>query len=462
MNDTAAIFGLLVLIFVNAFFVLAEAALISVRKTRIDQLVAEGHVIAKTVQTVLGRLGRYIAAIQFGITMTTLATGVFAEPALGRLIRPVLELFALPEKALETVSFIITFMISASLSIVFAELVPKNLGIRRAERVVMVVVYPLQMFALVFGPITHVLEFIGNAILRLFNIKPTEDGDNAHSEEEIRMIVAASSQHGMLEEQEKELVSNVFDFSDSMVKEVMVPRVKMFVVEDSITLRQFLESNQGYSRVPVRKRESDDVIGIIRTADVLKHLGQLDRLTVAQIMRPTHYVPGVMKVYDMFKLMQERKTHIAIVVDEDGGTDGLVTMENVLEELVGDIYDETDEIEESGIQRLDDNVYLLDASLKIEDVEEVLEIELDKNDDGEFEKLSGFVYHHFGYIPQVGEEFDFEGWRFGVEAADERKVLTVRASKPDADAAAEPGKGANASIPPGKAGQKTKGRYPEA
>jgi putative hemolysin len=429
MNDSVAIVGLVLLILINAFFVLAETALLSVRKTRVNQLVNEGNVAARLVQRALERLGNNIASIQLGITLTTLATGVIAEPALGRLIDPGFKLLGAVGSLADALVFATTFIISAGLSIIFAELVPKRIAIAQAERVLLVVIYPLQLVSLLFGPIARLLEWLGKAVLRLLNIKDDDD-ENAHSEDEIRQIVDKSREQGILQEEERELVSNVFDFSDSVVGDIMVPRVKMFTVEDSLTLRQFLEFNQGYSRVPVRSRDTDEVVGIVRTADVLKHLNHLDRMTVGQIMRRTQYVPAVMKVYDLFKLMQERKAHIAIVVDEDGGTDGLVTLENVLEELVGDIYDETDEIEDDGIECLSDGVYVFDASLKIEDVEEVLSIKLDKDDEGEFEKLSGFVYHHFGYIPQTGEEFDFEGWQFRVDAADERKVLKVRVSKP--------------------------------
>ena len=244
------------------------------------------------------------------------------------------------------------------------------------------------------------------------------------------MIVLASSQEGVLEEDERELVYNVFDLSDTAVRSVLTPRGEMIVAEASAPLRRLLELNadHGYSRVPVYQDNPDNIVGVAHTNDVLQHLEDLDQMTVAELMRPTLFVPEGMSIKDLLTKMRQKKSHLAIVVDEFGGTSGLVTLEDALEEIVGEIYDETDEEEEPPVIQLAEDVYLMDASLMIDEAEAYLGSTLE-DEEGEFETLAGFVTHHFGDIPLTGAEFDHEGWTFKVEVADERRVSKVLVSK---------------------------------
>ena len=234
----------------------------------------------------------------------------------------------------------------------------------------------------------------------------------------------------MLEDDERDLVYNVFDLSDTVVRSVLTPRGDMIVADGAAPIRRLFELNteHGYSRVPVYQDNPDNIVGVAHTNDVLQHLEELDQMTVAELMRPTFYVPESMSIKDLLTKMRQRKSHLAIVVDEFGGTSGLVTLEDALEEIVGEIYDETDEEEEPLVQQLAENVYLMDASLTVDQAEAYLGDALE-DEEGEFETLAGFVTNHFGDIPEVGAEFVHQGWLFAVEEADERRVTKVRVSR---------------------------------
>ncbi len=422
---------LVVLILVNAFFVAAEYSLVSARHTKIQELVERGSRQAARVQRAQGNIGFFIAANQLGITVVSLLTGVVAEPAIGGLVKPLLEL-QLGEKLADGVSLAIAIGISAILSVIFAELVPKSIAIAKAETLAMALIQPLEVFAFVFGPISRALEWAGAGITRLFGIKPAEGGKYAaHSEDEIRMIVNASSQQGVLDEGEKELVYNVFDFGDKTVRNIMTPRTKMNAIEADVPLRELLDeyNKHGYSRIPVYDDDKDNIVGVAYTRDVLGKLEALDHSTVRDIMRVAIFVPESMGLRDFVNRLREKKTHMAIVVDEHEGTGGLATLEDVLEELVGEIYDETDEPEVASFQAISDGVYLLQADMPFSDVEELLEITVNEDDEGEFETVSGFIMHAFGDIPKAGEATVYDGWEFIVESADDRRVSLIRVRK---------------------------------
>jgi putative hemolysin len=428
--DISGLGLLFILILVNAFFVAAEYALVSARHTKIQELVERGSKQAARVQRAQSNIGFFIAANQLGITVVSLLTGVVAEPAIGGLVKPLLEP-SIPAAA-DEVSLAIAIGISAMLSVIFSELVPKSIAIAKAESLAMAVIQPLEVFAFVFGPISRALEWAGAGITRLFGVKPAEGGKyTAHSEDEIRMIVNASSQQGVLDEGEKELVYNVFDFGDKTVRNIMTPRTKMHAIEADVPLRDLMdEYNQhGYSRIPVFDDDKDNIVGVAYTRDVLGQLENLDHTTVRDIMRPAIFVAESMSLRDFVNRLREKKTHMAIVVDEYQGTNGLATLEDVLEELVGEIYDETDEPESLPYQALSDGVYLLQAEMPFEDVEELLGITVNEEDEGEFDTVSGFIMHEFGDIPKVGEQIAYDGWEFIVAAADDRRVLQIRAQK---------------------------------
>lgn len=430
MSDLVGLMWVFVLVLVNGFFVAAEFALVSVRRTRIDQLANEGSSRARLTQSVLKDLDLYIAATQLGITMASLGIGFLAEPALEHLAAPTLLGWGIEAGNVTTISFVLAFTLSTALHIVFGELAPKSLALQRSEDVSMLVSIPMIAFATVFRPFIYVLNATGNGVVRMFGLKPVPGHHSAHSEEEIRMIVSASRQEGVLEEQEKELLNNVFDLSDTPVRAIMTPRVDMIAIEENAPLRRLMTLNEehGYSRVPIFRDTTDNIVGVAYIGDLLRHLDRLDTVTVGQIARATVFAPENMKVLDLFPLLQRKKTHLAIVVDEFGGTAGIVTLEDAVEEVVGEIYDENDDEEDEKLfTLLEDGSYLFDATINCTVVEKTLGIDLDDQIQGNYETLSGFLFHQFEYIPRPGEETSAAGWTFHVAEADDRRVLKIRA-----------------------------------
>ena len=418
---------LLVLIFLNAFFVAAEYALVSSRPTRIQQMVEEGNSRAKLVQRARANLNFYIAAIQLGITVGGLTTGFVAEPAIGKLLEPLLTGFG--DGVARVISVIVALFISTVLSVIFSELVPKSIAIQRAEGVAMALILPLMGFAWIFGPISRVLEWLGSRIVKLLGFRAAEGAYTAHSEEEIRMIVAVSSEQGVLEKGEQEMVESVFEFSDKSARNVMTPRTKMQAIEADVTLQDLLEAYQehGYSRIPVFDDSKDNIVGVVHSKDILKYLSQLDQMTVRQIMRPPVFVAETMGLRDLINRLREKKSILAIVVDEYEGTSGMVTLEDILEELVGEIYDETDDPEVKLYHQISAAEFVLAPEMPFEDVEKLLGISVNEEDEGEFDTVSGFIMHRFSDIPQRGDVTTYDEWDFIVEAADERRVLSIRA-----------------------------------
>ncbi len=429
MKDLLGLAALFVLVALNGYFVASEFALVSVRKTRIDQMVNEGKAGAKAVQSIIKTLDLYIAATQLGITMASLAIGFVAEPAIEHLLAPLLEGYQLTESVIKTISFTTAFVISTVLHIIFGELAPKTLALQRSEQTALAISTPLLIFTFIFKPIIITLNWLGNFVVRLWGLKPDEHGHGNYSSAEIRMIVDSSGQAGVLEQQEKEILQNVFEFQDTLVKTIMVHRTEVEAIERGSSLRQLvkLKKEHGYSRVPIFEDNIDNIVGMVHTADALLYTEELDEVTVDDLLRPAFFVPENMKVGDLFTVFQKQKTHMVVVVDEFGGMSGLVTLENVLEELVGDIYDETDE-EEEDIQHLGEKDYLVEADLHVDEVEQLLEIELDGKASGDFETIAGFIFSKLGYIPKMGEHVDSEGWRFEIQEASDRQIKKVRIS----------------------------------
>lgn len=427
MNDVLGLVALFFLVLINGFFVAAEFALVSVRRTRVEQLANEGNYFAKKTHSALKNLDLYIAATQLGITMASLGIGFLAEPAIEHLVSPTLKSWELADSQVTTISFVIAFTVSTALHIVFGELAPKSLALQRAEQVSLAISIPLAVFTTLFRPVIYVLNATGNGVVRLFGLKPVTGHHTAHSEEEIRMIVSASRQEGVLEEQEKELLNNVFDLSDTPVRAIMTPRVEMIAIEETASLRRLMEihDEHGYSRVPIYRETIDKIDGIAYVGDILRHLDKLDIVTVGMIARGTVYAPENMKVLDLFQLLQSKKTHMAIVMDEFGGTAGLVTLEDAVEEVVGEIYDETDEREAPEIEQLGDGELRMAGTLLLERAAETLGIpEIAEHDD--VDTIGGLVIKKLSRMPKVGDEVRIGAYLAKVESAKGFRIAKLR------------------------------------
>ena len=438
MESIAGSFGIIVLlILINAFFVAAEFALVAIRRSRVEQMAESGSWQGILLKQAITKLDTYIATTQLGITATNLILGAFGEPYVTRLIvSGIAALFGQTEASiaaesslLSTISFAISVIIITFFTVLFGELIPKGVALQRTEQVAALTVLPLNVFQRLTTPLVWLFTRSGNLFLRLLGLKEAPSNSMVGSAEELKLIVEASSKQGVLDESEGEIISQILDLEETPVRSIMVPRVEMVAISAEASLREFWNTarEHRYSRVPVYRDTVDNIIGIAYVKDLLEYHGPiLDSSKVGSICHPAYFVPETMGARELLREMRRRKTHMAIVVDEFKGTAGLITLEDIIEEIIGEIYDESDEEEAAPVQEVSQGVFMLDASIPLEDASEKLGIELPE---GEYDTLSGFLMNEFGRIPEVGEKLEYGGFEFTVETADPRGIEQVRAQK---------------------------------
>ena len=436
------VFGLVavvVLVLANAFFVAAEFALVGARRTRLDEMAAAGNAKARLARRAVQSLGRYISATQLGITLTSLGLGWIGEPALAGLIREGFSWLPSPFAAIAThgVASAIAFIIISILHIILGELVPKAVALVYPETVSTWLTPPLMGFAWIMsGPIA-LLYGTANALLRLLGIKPPGESERLHSPEELRLLVEQSQEGGSLLQEDARLLEGVFEFSEKTAQEVMTPRTQMAALEADLTVEEAADqvAIHGRSRYPAYTESLDDIIGVVHAKDILAALRSRPGQTIRVIMRPPLFVPGTREVEDVLADMKRLKTHLAIVLDEYGGTAGLVTMEDLLEEIVGPIYDEHDEQDRTGP---DEGGPRLDGSMPISEFNSQYGASLDDTD---YTTIGGYIFGQLGRLPRVGDRVTVGPFTFEVIEMDGRRVKTVRlhAAKPEeVDTAAKP------------------------
>ncbi|MDR1398249.1 MAG: hemolysin family protein [Desulfarculales bacterium] len=422
------IISLFLLVACNAFFVAAEFALVSVRRTRMETLIVEtSSPRAARVLKIKHNLDFYIAATQLGITMASLGLGVVAEPAVEAIIRPSLISMGASLTLVRTVAFAVAFTFSTCMHIVLGELAPKTIALQRTEQTALVVAKPLMIFAAIFKPVIFFMNWLGNYSAHFFARPNTEVIPKGYSPQELMLIVAASSQTGELKQEEKTLLENVLEFREITVRNIMISRTQMVAVPQDAALRHIIELRRqmGYSRYPVYAGSLDEIVGFIHVSDILYLAKDLDKARVEDIIKPVLFVPESMRAASLFNLLRTEKAHQAIVVDEYGGTSGLITMEDVLEMLVGDIYDESD-AEDNSITMESPGIYLLNGSAHLIDIKDIMGIDAPHE---EYETIAGLLSDRLGHIPAMGEKIDFNGWEFTVLKADARAVRQVKAIK---------------------------------
>ncbi|GIW24733.1 hemolysin family protein [Meiothermus sp.] len=438
MESIPGSFAIIVLlILINAFFVAAEFSLVAIRRSRVEQMAEGGSWQGGLLKQAIARLDTYIATTQLGITATNLILGAFGEPYVTRLIvSGIAALFGQAEASvaaesslLASVSFVLSVIIITFVTVLFGELIPKGIALQRTEQVAGFTILPLNFFQRLTYPLVWLFNRSGNFFLRLLGLKEAPSHSMVGSAEELKLIVEASSKEGVLDESEGEIISQILDLEETPVRSIMVPRVDMVAISAEATLRDFwqMAREHRYSRVPVYQDTVDNIIGVAYVKDLLEYSGpELDTIKVGSICHPAYFVPETMGARELLREMRRRKTHMAIVVDEFKGTAGLITLEDIIEEIIGEIYDESDEEEAAPVQEVAEGVYILDASIPLEDASKVLGIELPE---GEYETLSGFLMNEFGRIPGVGESLEYGGYIFTVETADPRGIERVRAQK---------------------------------
>jgi putative hemolysin len=423
--------GLLVL--ANAFFVAAEFSLISIRRTRVAELAARGEAGADAVQNAINDPDRIIAATQLGITLASLALGWIGEPALGHLLEPVLKLLpqALQTAFVLTLPVALAFILITFLHVVAGELAPKSIALQYTERTALFVARPILWVTHLFKPAIWALNGTGNALLRLFGVQPASGHQLAHSVEELKMLVTASAQGAVIEEDESEMLHAVFDFGEMVVRQVMVPRTEVIAVQADAPLQDIigLVTESTYTKFPVYVDGLDQIIGIVHAKDLLNAMQKSDceSCTARSLVREALFVPETLPVAGLLRLFRVHHQHIAIILDEFGGTAGLVTLQDLLEEIVGEVSDVFD-VGVPGIQALADGSILIDGLTLITDVNAQLGLSLQ---DPYYDTIAGYVMGKLGRIPSLHDAVEGDGIRIRVVEMDGLRVARVSLTRLD-------------------------------
>jgi CBS domain containing-hemolysin-like protein len=432
-----SLIAVVLLLAANAFFVAAEFALVKVRPIRVETLAEAGSARARLVVNVLKHLEAYLAACQLGITMASLGLGWVGEPAVAALLEPVFHLVGLSDTALHTVSFLVGFLIFSSLHIVLGEQVPKTFAIRQPEPISLWVAVPLRAFFLLCWPLNWCLNTASRSVLRLFGVAEAGHLD-AYSGAELRQLIGASRQLGAMEKQEHDMLGAILDLERVEVGEVMAHRRNIVSLNADApveeTVRQVLEGP--YTRYPLWRGDPDTIIGVLHGKDVLaaiqKHGPKVTGADLRKLATPPWFIPDTTSLLHQLLSFRQRRAHLAFVVDEYGALQGLVTLEDILEEIVGDIVDEKD-VEISGVKQEADGSVLVEGRVTIRDLNRQFDWELP---DEEATTVAGLLMHEARRIPKTGDSFHFHGFRFEVVRR-ERHQLTLLRIRPDDHAPAE-------------------------
>jgi putative hemolysin len=420
----------ILLTLLEGFFVAAEIALVSIRRSRVEQLAEEGSSGARRVRRLQEDPGRFLAVSQLGLTVIGFFASAFAAVNLATALRDVLERGGLDHGTADGLSLIIVTVVLALFTIIFAELVPKTLALSNPERFALALSIPIEFLARILGPVIALLTGTTRAIAGLFGANVTNEAQI--SAEELRLIVERGGEQGVLEAEEEQMINAVIELGERRLHEVMIPRIAITALPASATLEEAIDKvvDEGHSRIPVYEESIDEVVGILYAKDLLPFLksGSGPRPALRSLLRPPVFVPESMSIDDLLHEFQRRKVHIAIVLDEYGGTAGLVTIEDLLEEIVGEIQDEYD-TEEPMVVRLSEDEARVDGRADVDDLVELFDIDLGLEDEDEYDTVGGLIYHRIGGVPSPGDEVDVDGLHLTVESTDGRrvgKVLVVR------------------------------------
>ena len=420
---------LVILILINAFFASAEIAFISLNDAKIDLQAKEGNKKAKKIQNMLKNPSKFLATIQIGVTLAGFLSSAFASDTFADKLAPILNTW-LPSVSISTwksISIIIITIILSYFTLVFGELVPKRIAMKYYEKVSFASIGVIKTISVITAPFVKFLTFSTNIVSKLFGVTGEEE-DNV-TEEEIRMMVDVGEEKGTIEEEEKEMINNVFEFNDKFVSEIMVPRNKIFALDIDMTIAEVIEKlseDMRYSRIPVYDENMDNIKGIIYIKDLLIS-NKNKNSKIKSLVKEAYFVSETKRVNELFQELRKDKKQIAIVLDEYGGTAGMVTMEDILEEIVGDIYDEYDK-ETDKFKKIDNNTFLFDASIALYDVEKFLDIDIDEED---VDTLGGYLIKKLDRIPKDGEKpiVETEKVTYKIEKVKDRKILKVKACK---------------------------------
>ena len=420
---------LFILILLNAYFAATEIAFISLNDAKIEKQAKDGNKKAKQIQKMLKNPSKFLATIQIGITLAGFLSSAFASDAFAGMLAPVLNEW-MPFISIATwqnISIVIITIILSFFTLVFGELVPKRLAMKYYEKISFATIGVIKGISVVTAPFVKLLTWSTNLVSKIFGVGEQEE--EIVTEEEIKMMVNQGEEKGSIEENEKELINNVFEFNDILASEIMTYRTDIYAIEMNEDIYGILDEidEYKYSRIPVYEETIDDIKGILFLKDILKLVSTRKEFKIADIMREAYFVPESKPIDEIFEELQANKMQMAIVVDEYGGTAGLLTMEDILEELVGNIFDEYDDVEVE-YKRLDDNTYLIDGSVSLYEMKKILDIELPE---GDYETLSGYLIEKLGRLPEEDEHpvIEDEHLTYKIEEYEDRRIKWVKVCK---------------------------------
>ena len=416
----------LILVFFNGFFVAAEFAIVKVRASQLELKVQSGSYFAAVAKRIVSRLDRYLAATQLGITLASLGLGWIGEPVVAKILLDLMSFVGVqmhPDLA-HHIALPVAFLIITILHIVFGELAPKSLAIQSSQRTILVVAIPLQFFFFVFRPFIFVLNGTANLVLRAIGIS-TIPGQDVHSSDELKYLVKQGKESGEIEQADYDIIKNAFEFSERIAKQIMIPRTQVVAIDVEDFQQEMVEQliEENYSRIPCYAGSLDNIVGVVYLKDILIKLHSNESIKISAIMRSVLIVPETKYIAQLLKEFQSKHQQIAVVIDEYGGTQGIVTMEDILEELVGEIQDEYDN-EIPFVEKKGDKTYIVLASASLDDINELLPHPLTVNE--EYETLAGYLILKLGRIPNINEKISMEDYEFTVLKKNKNSILLAQ------------------------------------
>lgn len=417
--------GLIILLVVlNGFFVSVEYAMVKVRSGRIDILIEEGNKRALAARSIVHNLNAYLSACQLGITLASLALGWLGQPVVAAMLEPLIVSLGFGDTTVYVISLIVAFLIITILHIVLGELAPKTIAVNKAEAVLLLMSAPIRVFYNLMYPFLWVVNGLAAGLLRIFRLQPATEMGTAHTEEEIRIIMQESGKSGLIDKTEMDLVDNIFEFVDTTAREIMIPRTEMICLSNHLSVEENLEiAYDGMrTRYPVCDGDKDHIIGFIHIKDLIRESAP----NYLELIRPILTAPESIQISALLKVMQRAKTQIAILIDEYGGTSGLVTLEDIMEEIVGEIQDEFDE-ERPGVERLGDDEYSVNGLMLIEEINDRIGLHMETTD---YDTIGGWLYSKLETNPpEIGQTVEFDQHLFIVDEMDSKRISRIKVVK---------------------------------
>jgi CBS domain containing-hemolysin-like protein len=419
------IFLTIFFVLLNGFFVAAEFSIVKVRYSQIQLKAEQGNKLAKKSEYIIKHLDTYLSATQLGITFASLGLGWIGEPLAEAIILKFTHLInvQIPEEYLHEISIIVGFIFITVLHVVFGELVPKSIAIRKAEATTLTISYPLYWFFMILKPFIWLMNFFSNTFLKLIGFEPAGEHE-IHSVDELRLLIDQSKKGGEIQDENYEIIKNAFDFTDHTAKQIMVPQHQIFALENTLSADEILENvlDNGYSRIPIYEDSLDNILGIIHAKDLFREYHKNPKFKLSNILNPVFYVYENKLISEILGEFQKEHTHLAIVIDEFGSTQGIITLEDILEELVGEIQDEEDD-EKPIVLLTDDGKYAVQATNSIVDINDMLPHPFTESEN--YTSLSGLILYHFKKIPKINDIITVDGYEITVVKIHRRTIQNV-------------------------------------